>query len=130
MGSRIDTSPVLDALLMARWRRQPHAPVMVRSDQGCQFTGHEWQTFLHDHNLVSSMSRRGNCHDNAVAESFFQLLKHERIRRRVYDTRDDARADVFNYIEMLYNSQRLHSSATGLSPVEFEQQHPQRLKSV
>jgi len=83
MGSRIDTSLVLDALLMALWRRQPRAPVIVHSDQGCQFTGHEWQTFLRDHNLVSSMSRRGNCHDNAVAESFFQLLKRERIRRRV-----------------------------------------------
>lgn len=60
MGSRIDTSLVLDALLMALWRRQPQAPVLVHSDQGCQFTGHEWQTFLRDHNLVSSMSRRGN----------------------------------------------------------------------
>ena len=130
MGSRIDTSLVLDALLMALWRRQPRTPVMVHSDQGCQFTGHEWQTFLRDHNLVSSMSRRGNCHDNAVAESFFQLLKRERIRRRVYATRDDARADVFNYIEMFYNSQRRHSSAAGLSPVEFEQRHSQRLKSV
>ena len=76
------------------------------------------------------MSRRGNGHDNAVAERFFQLLKRERIRRRVYATRDDARADVFNYIEMFYNSQRRHSSAAGLSPVEFEQRHSQRLKSV
>ena len=75
MGSRIDTSLVLDALLMALWRRQPRAPVMVHSDQGCQFAGHEWQTFLSDHNLVSSMSRRGNCHDNAVAESSFSALK-------------------------------------------------------
>ncbi|MCZ8221458.1 MAG: IS3 family transposase [Acidovorax sp.] len=130
MGSRIDTSLVLDALLMALWRRQPHVPVMVHSDQGCQFTSHEWQTFLREHNLVSSMSRRGNCHDNAVAESFFQLLKRERIRRRIYTTRDDARADIFNYIEMFYNSQRRHSSAAGLSPVEFEQRHSQRLKSV
>lgn len=130
MGSRIDTSLVLDALLMELWRRQPRVPVIVHSDQGCQFAGHEWQTFLSDHNLVSSMSRRGNCHDNAVAESFFQLLKRERIRRRVYETRDDARADVFNYIEMFYNSQRRHSSAAGLSPIEFEQRHSQRLKSV
>ena len=127
MGSRIDTSLVLDALLMALWPHQSRAPVIVHSDQGCQFTGHEWQTFLRDHNLVSSMSRRGNCHDNAVAESFFQLLKRERIRRRVYATRDDARADVFNYIEMFYNSQSRHSSAAGLSPVEFEQRHSQRL---
>ena len=130
MGSRIDTSLVLDALLMALWRRQPRAPVIVHSDQGCQFTGHEWQTFLRDHNLVSSMSRRGNCHDNAVAESFFQLLKRERIRRRVYATRDDARADVFNYIERFYNSQSRLSSAAGLSPVEFEQRHSKRLNGV
>ncbi|MDR7336281.1 putative transposase, partial [Roseateles asaccharophilus] len=106
MGSRIDTGLVLDALLMALWRRQPKQAVTVHSDQGCQFTGHEWQTFLRDHNLVSSMSRRGNCHDNAVAESFFQLLKRERIRRQVYATRNDARADVFNYIEMFYNPKR------------------------
>ncbi|EGI76724.1 integrase catalytic subunit [Hylemonella gracilis ATCC 19624] len=82
MGSRIDTQRVLNALLVALWRRQPTDAVLVHSDQGCQLTGHDWQTFLHDHNLVSSISRRGNCHDNAVAVSFFQLLKHERIRRQ------------------------------------------------
>lgn len=79
---------------------------------------------------ASSMSRRGNCHNNAVAESFFQLFKRERIRRRIYTTRSDARADVFNYIEMFYNSERRHSSPAGLSPVEFGQRHSQRLKSV
>ena len=130
MGSRIDTSLVLDALLMALWRRQPQAPVVVHSDQGCQFTGHEWQTFLRDHDLVSSMSRRGNCHDNAVAESFFQLLKRERIRRQVYATRSDARADVFNYIEMFYNPKRRHGTAGDTSPVEFERRHSQRLTGV
>jgi putative transposase len=93
---------------------------------GCQFTGHEWQTFLRDHNLVGSMSRRGNCHDNAVAESFFQLLKRERIRRQVYATRNDARADVFNYIEMFYNPKRRHGTAVDTSPVEFERRHSQR----
>ena len=130
MGSRIDTSLVLDALLMALWRRQPKEAVTVHSDQGCQFTGHEWQTFLRDHNLVSSMSRRGNCHDNAVAESFFQLLKRERIRRQVYTTRNDARADVFNYIEMFYNPKRRHGTAGDTSPVEFERRHSQRLTGV
>ena len=130
MGSRIDAALVLDALLMALWRRQPQEPVMVHSDQGSQFTGHEWQTFLREHNLVSSMSRRGNCHDNAVAESFFQLLKRERIRRQIYANRSDARADVFNYIEMFYNPKRRHGSAGGTSPVEFERRHSQRLKSV
>jgi putative transposase len=69
------TQLVLSALLMALWRRKPKETVLVHSDQGCQFTGHDWQRFLRDHNLVSSMSRPGNCHDNAVAETFFQLLK-------------------------------------------------------
>lgn len=130
MGSRIDTGLVLDALLMALWRRRPIGPVMVHSDQGCQFTGREWQTFLREHNLIGSMSRRGNCHDNAVAESFFQLLKRERIRRQIYPTREAARSDVFNYIEMFYNPKRRHSTADGLSPVEFEQRHSRRLTGV
>jgi putative transposase len=76
------------------------------------------------------MSRRGNCHDNAVAESFFQLLKRERIRRQIYSTRDPARADVFNYIEMFYNPKRRHGTAGDTSPVESERRHFQRLKSV
>lgn len=130
MGSRIDTDLVLNALLMALWRRQPKDTVLVHSDQGCQFTGHDWQGFLRDHNLVSSMSRRGNCHDNAVAESFFQLLKRERIRRQIYPTRQDARADVFNYIEMFYNPKRRHNTSGGVSPVEFEKRQSQRLGSV
>lgn len=130
MGSRIDTQLVLNALLMALLRRQPTDAVLVHSAQGSQFTGHDWQTFLRDHNLVSSMSRRGNCHDNAVAESFFQLLKRERIRRQIYSTRQDARADVFNYIEMFYNPKRRHSTSGNVSPVEFEMQHFQRLGSV
>ncbi|BEP96338.1 IS3-like element ISSod17 family transposase [Acidovorax sp. A79] len=130
MGHRIDTELVLNALLMAFWRRQPKAAVTVHSDQGSQFTGHAWQDFLRAHNLVSSMSRRGNCHDNAVAESFFQLLKRERIRRQIYPTRDQARADVFNYIEMFYNPKRRHGTAGDTSPVEFERRHFQRLKSV
>lgn len=93
-------------------------------------TPHEWQKFLRDHNLVSSMGRYCNCHDNAVAESFFQLLKRERIRRRIYATREDASAEVFKYIEMFYNPIRRHSSTTGLSPVEFEQRHAQGLEGV
>lgn len=83
-------------------------------------------TFLHQHDLEPSMSRRGNCHDNAVAESFFQLLKRERIRRRTYPTRDAARQDVFEYIEMFYNPKRKHTNNGMLSPVDFEirQQKP------
>ncbi len=104
--------------------------VLRRRVEITQFTGHEWQTFLRDHSLLSSMSRRGNCHDNAVAESFFQLLKRERIKRRIYDTRQDARSDVFNYIELFYNPTRRHSTIAGMSPVEFEQRHSPRLAGV
>lgn len=76
------------------------------------------------------MSRRGNCHDNAVAESFCQLLKRERIRWQVYATRNDARAEVFNYIEMFYNSKRRDGTAGDTLPVEFERRHSQRLTGV
>ncbi len=80
MQSRITKELVLDALLMAVWRRNPSNTVMVHSDQGSQYTSHDLRAFLKTHGLEGSMSRRGNCHDNAVAESFFQLLKRERIR--------------------------------------------------
>ncbi|WP_088649382.1 IS3 family transposase [Marinibacterium profundimaris] len=118
--SRMTTDLALQALLMAEWRRKPTGRVMVHSDQGSQFTSREWQTFLRQHDLEPSMSRRGNCHDNAVAESFFQLLKRERIRRRTYPTRDAARQDVFDYIEMFYNPKRKHAKNGMLSPVDFE----------
>lgn len=123
MGSRIDAVLVLNALLAAIWRRRPKNEVIIHSDQGSQFGSHDWRDFLKTHRLKPSMSRRGNCHDNAVAESFFQLLKRERIRRRVYATREQARADIFDYIEMFYNPKRRHSHAGDRSPVEFENQH-------
>jgi len=117
---RMTTDLALQALLAAVWRRKPKAKVMIHSDQGSQFTSREWQLFLSQHNLDASMSRRGNCHDNAVAESFFQLLKRERIRRHTYPTREAARQDVFDYIEMFYNPKRKHSNNGMLSPVDFE----------
>ena len=130
MGPRMDRDLAINALLMAVWRRQPQSTVMVHSDQGSQFSSYDWQAFLKTHNLQPSMSRRGNCHDNAVAESFFQLLKRERIRRKIYATRDDARQDVFDYIEMFYNSKRRHGVSNRLSPVEYEKQYFERLASV
>jgi putative transposase len=104
------TDLALQALISAVWRRKPKATVMIHSDQGSQFTSREWQSLLGMHNLDASMSRRGNCHDNAVAESFFQLLKRERIQRRTYLTREAARQDVFEYIEMFYNPKRKHTN--------------------
>lgn len=120
MQQRMTKELVLDALLMAVWRRKPKHRVVVHSDQGSQYTSHDWSSFLKSHNLEGSMSRRGNCHDNAVAESFFQLLKRERIKRKVYSNRAEARRDVFDYIEMFYNVKRRHSSNDQLSPVEYE----------
>ncbi|MFC5386469.1 IS3 family transposase [Aquamicrobium segne] len=122
LQSRQTTDVVLQALLMAVWRRKPKSKVLVHSDQGSQFTSMDWAAFLKHHNLEHSMSRRGNCHDNAVAESFFNLLKRERIRRRTYRTREEARRDVFDYIEMFYNPKRKHVRNGMLSPVEFERQ--------
>ena len=122
MQGRMQADLVLQALLSAVWRRKPAPGLMLHSDQGSQFTGTEWQAFLKAHGIVCSMSRRGNCHDNAVAESFFQLLKRERIKRKIYLTRNAARSDVFDYIEMFYNPKRRHGSNGGASPVEFERQ--------
>jgi len=131
MQSRITKELALNALLMAVWRRAPKSLVTVHSDQGSQYTSHEWQSFLEANGLKPSMSRRGNCHDNAVAESFFQLLKRERIKKKIYATRDEARAEVFDYIEMFYNTRRKHGFNDQLSPVEYEQQYRKmRLESV
>ncbi|MEH3405518.1 IS3 family transposase [Enterobacter roggenkampii] len=130
MQSRMTKDIVLNALLMAVWRRNPQKQVLVHSDQGSQYTSHEWQSFLKSHGLEGSMSRRGNCHDNAVAESFFQLLKRERIKKKSYGTREEARSDIFDYIEMFYNSKRRHGSSEQMSPTEYENQYYQRLGSV
>ena len=78
----------------------------MHSDQGSQYTSGEWQRLLSDHQLAASMSRRGNCHDNAVAESFFQLLKWERLKRTIYPILEHARQDILDYIELFYNPVR------------------------
>ena len=110
---------VLDAVLMAVWRRRPQQ-TLIHSDQGSQYGSDEWLRFCREHSLSPSMSRRGNCWDNAVAESFFSSLKKERIKKRIYKTRDMAKADIFNYIEMFYNRTRRHSHLGGVSPEAFE----------
>lgn len=121
--STMTSDLALQALLAAVWKRKPGPGVMVHSDQGSQFTSDDWQSFLKAHHMVPSMSRRGNCHDNAVAKSFFSALKKERIRRRIYPNRAAAATDVFDYIEMFYNPIRRHGSAGDMSPVEFERRY-------
>jgi putative transposase len=121
MKSTMATELVLDALMMAVWRRCPKTPVMIHSDQGSQFGSDEFNRWCKDNRLVPSMSRRGNCWDNAVAESFFSSLKKERIKRRIYASRQEAKSDVFDYIEGFYNRVRRHSHLDQMSPLAFEQ---------
>lgn len=120
MKPTLNRDIVLDALLMAVWRRRPAKQVLIHSDQGSQYSSDDWLRFCRQHNLQPSMSRRGNCWDNAVAESFFSSLKKERIKKRIYKTRELAREDIFDYIEVFYNRQRRHSHLGGVSPEVFE----------
>jgi putative transposase len=106
MGPRQTRELVLQAVLMALWQREERTPVILHSDRGCQFTSSEYQRFLTGHNLVCSMSDVGSCADNAAMEGFFGMLKRERVNRRIYQTRAEARADVFDYIERFHNPRR------------------------
>ena len=130
MSEKINTDLVLNALTMSVWRRNPAQELIVHSDQGCQYTSYDWISMLEAHNMRPSMSRKGNCHDNACAESFFSLLKRERIRRKIYATREDAKNDIFNYIELFYNATRRHGNNDDLSPREYEKQYFMKLTGV
>nr|WP_246455058.1 IS3 family transposase [Thalassotalea piscium] len=120
MGSRMKAQLVCDALTMAIWQRQPKAGLIVHSDQGVQYASHQYRRLLKDHSFIGSMSKKGCCWDNAVAESFFGSLKQERVHWRNYETRYGAQQDVLNYITMWYNSRRLHSYLGYQSPSDFE----------
>lgn len=111
---------VLNALTMAYWRRRPNHQVMLHSDQGSQYTSRDCQKYLKSLNIIPSMSRKGNCWDNAVAESFFANLKKERIRRKIYKSFNDAKADCFDYIEMFYNPIRRHTNNNRVAPMKYE----------
>ncbi|ALP53652.1 transposase [Candidatus Tenderia electrophaga] len=106
MSHRQTRELVLQAVLMALWQREDRTPVILHSDRGCQFTSGEYQRFLKGHNLICSMSAVGTCADNASMEGFFGMLKRERVNRRIYQTRAEARADVFDYIERFHNPRR------------------------
>jgi len=112
---------VVDALRMAINARQPEGKLIHHSDRGGQYTSDDFRNELAKHGIEASMSSTGNCYDNAVAESFFGLLKRERVNRVRYRTREEARADVFEYIEVFYNRKRRHGFLGNISPAEFEQ---------
>jgi len=120
MQATMTAQLVTDALVMAIWRRGKPLALLHHSDRGSQYSSGPFQTLLADNGITCSMSRSGNVWDNAVMESFFSSLKTERIARKVYRTRDQARADVFDYIERFYNPSRRHSTIGYLSPMEFE----------
>ena len=122
MSNRMKTDLVIDAITMARWRRSPGAGVIFHSDRGSQYCSNKFQKELKEHDMICSMSRKGNCWDNAVAESFFGSLKAERVFFANYKTREDAKRDIVDYIEMFYNSRRRHSYLGYISPKEFEEQ--------
>lgn len=120
MRKRNNRTLVCDALLMALWRRKHPKKVIVHSDQGSTYASNDYQTLLKEKKLIGSMSRRGNCWDNAVAESFYGSLKNEWVYWEDYKTRDQARKSIFNYIEVFYNRKRRHSYLGYVSPDDFE----------
>src|SRR3982750_3391717 len=121
MSAAMTAQLVTDALVMAIWRRGKPDALLPPSDRGSQYSSEQFQRLMADHGVVCSMSRSGNVWDNAAMESFFSSLKTERTARKMYRTRDEARADVFDYIERFYNPKRRHSTIGYLSPMELEQ---------
>ena len=120
MDSRMKARLVTDALRMALWQRRPESGLIVHSDRGSQYASKAYRRLLEGNGFVGSMSRKGDCWDNAVAESFFASLKKERVQWRYYQTRAEAQQDILDYIVMFYNSRRLHSTLGFASPNDYE----------
>ena len=120
MSATMTAQLVTDALVMAIWRRGKPRALLHHSDRGSQYTSEQFQRLMADHGVTCSMSRSGNCWDNAAMESFFSSLKTERTARKTYRTRDEAKADVFDYVERFYNPKRRHSTIGYVSPMDFE----------
>ena len=120
MSPRADRTLAVTALTMALTHRRPQPGLVHHTDQGCQYAATAYRQVLTQHGLVASMSRRGNCYDNAVAESFFSTLKNELVHDRTFQTRDEARSQIFEFIEAFYNRQRLHQTLGYVSPAAFE----------
>ena len=122
MDSRMTRELTISALRMAYFRRKPEAGVIHHSDRGSQYCSLDYQVLLSDYGMLASMSRKGNCWDNAPTESFFNSLKNERTHQARYATRNEARRDTFEYIEMFYNQRRRHSALRYLSPAAYHRQ--------
>lgn len=122
MSSRMKVKLVVDALRMAIWQRKPQKGLIVHTGRGSQYASHEFRKLLKAHGLVCSMSRKSDCWDNAVVESFFGSLKNERVHWRNYQTRHEAQQDILNYISKFYNSYRLHSYLGYQSPNQLQQE--------
>jgi len=120
MDRRLSRQIVMDALAMAIKDRQPESGLIHHSDRGSQYTSDDFRDELKKQGIECSMSGRGNCYDNAVVESFFGIMKRERVNRVRYRTRDEAKADLFDYIECFYNRMRRHGYIGNISPAEFE----------
>ena len=127
MSASLERGLVLEAFSMAWARRAPKPGLLHHSDQGSQYASGDYQGLLSGAGCIASMSRRGNCWDNAPVESFFATLKRELVHRRRYRTRSEARAALFEYIEVFYNARRKHSALGYLSPVAFEEKHRRSL---
>ena len=121
LSKRLKASLATSALEMSIQRRRPEPGLLVHHDLGSQYAGHEYQQLLEQHGFVCSMTRKGNCWDNAVAESFFKTLKQEHVNHCRFMTREEAEVEIFDYIEVFYNKKRRHSNNGYLSPLEFEQ---------
>jgi transposase InsO family protein len=120
MSRRNNRHLVLNALNLALGQREPGADLIHHSDRGAQYLSDDFQLLLKRNGITCSLSDKGSCYDNAVVESFFATLKRERVKRRKYRTRDEARADIFDYIERFYNRERRHGYVGNISPVEYE----------
>ena len=120
INNRVTKKAAISALQIAIWRRRPARDLIFHSDRGSQYCSRAFQKPLKDNGMKSSMSRKGDCWDNSVAESFFGSLKPERVFDCNYFTREEAKRDVVDYIEMFYNSSRRHSYLGYFSPMEFE----------
>lgn len=121
MGDSLERQLVMDALEMAYMRRQPGKGLIHHSDRGSQYASDDYRNLLKGYGMQMSMSRKGDCWDNAPMESFFGTLKKELVHHRRYRTREEARRDIFDYIEVFYNRKRLHSSLGYVSPAQYEQ---------